>query len=60
MIAYRRGSKRLAGAASLKHRMPAVGDCFPLLDIAQWVEQQPDKLWAAGSTPALQTATVIR
>ena len=24
MIAYSRGSKRLAGAASLKHRMPAI------------------------------------
>ena len=40
--------------------MPAVGDCFPLLVIAQWTEQQPDKLWAAGSNPAFQTATDIR
>lgn len=34
LIANRRGSKRLAGAASLKHRVPAVGVCSSL-DIAQ-------------------------
>ena len=40
MIANGRGSVCLAGAASMKHRVPAVV-CLPLLDIAQWVEQQP-------------------
>ena len=56
MIAYSRGSKRLAGAASLKHRMPAmVRYCSSLWGIAQWVEQQPDKLSVAGSTPAFPT-----
>ena len=54
MIAYGRGSQFLAGAASLKYRMPAVGDCFPLVHIAHTVELQPDKLPVAGSTPALQ------
>ena len=34
LIANRRGSKRLTGAASLKHRVPAVGVCSRL-DIAQ-------------------------
>ncbi len=53
MIAYSRGSQRLAGAASLKHRMPAmVGALSIPPDIAQWVEQQP-KLCVAGSTPAI-------
>ncbi len=28
LIIKGRGSKSLAGAASLKHRMPVVGDCF--------------------------------
>ena len=42
MIAYSRGSQSLAGAASLKHRMPAVIGTFRIQpDIAQWVEQQP-------------------
>jgi hypothetical protein len=37
MIAYSRGSQRLAGAASLKHRMPAmVGALRIQSDIAQW------------------------
>lgn len=52
-IAYSRGSKRLAGAASLKHRMPALlGSFCSLRDIAQLVEQQPVMLSAAGSNPA--------
>lgn len=54
MIANSRGSQSLAGAASLKYRMPAVVDSFPLLDVAQMAEQQPDTLSVAGSTPALQ------
>ncbi len=54
MIAKSRGSKRLAGAASLKYRMPAIGDRFPILDIAQWTERQPDKLLVAGSIPAIR------
>ena len=37
MIAYSRGSKRLAGAAPLGNRMPAVRGAFRThLDIAQW------------------------
>jgi hypothetical protein len=47
MIAYSRGSRPLAGAASLKHRMPAMisfGTHF-----GQWLRQQPVKL--PGSNP---------
>lgn len=55
MIAYSRGSNSLAGAASLKHRMPAtIGTFRTHLDIAQWLEQQPDKLSVAGSTPVIR------
>ncbi len=55
MLAYSRGSKSLAGAAPLEHRVPAAVGSFCIhLDIAQWVEQQPDKLSAAGSTPAIR------
>ena len=54
MIANSRGSQYLAGAASLKYRMPAIVDSFPLLDVAQRVEQQPGKLSVAGSNPASQ------
>jgi hypothetical protein len=54
MIANSRGFQYLAGAASLKYRMPAIVDSFPLLDVAQMAEQQPDKLSVAGSNPALQ------
>ncbi len=55
MLAYSRGSKRLAGAAPLEHRVPAiVGSFCSNLDIAQWVEQQPHKLSVAGSTPAIR------
>ncbi len=57
MIAYSRGSKRLAGAAPLEYRMPAIGGLCTHLDIAQWKEQQPDKLWAAGSIPAIRLLT---
>jgi hypothetical protein len=56
MIAYSRGSNCLAGAASLKHRMPADVRTFCAhLDIAQMAEQQPHKLSVAGSTPAIPT-----
>ncbi len=55
MIAYSRGSQSLAGAASLKNRMPAmIGDFHVHSDIAQLAEQQTMNLWAAGSTPAIQ------
>ncbi len=55
MLAYSLGFKRLAGAAPLEHRVPAiVGSFCTNLDIAQWVEQQPDKLSVAGSTPAIR------
>ena len=57
MLAYSRGSKRLAGAAPMEHRVPAVtGPFCPNLDIAQLAEQQPDKLSVAGSTPVIQPA----
>jgi hypothetical protein len=56
MIAYSRGSNRLAGAASLKNRMPAIVGTFRVHpDIAQRVEQQTDNLRAAGSIPAIHT-----
>ena len=54
MIAKGRGSTCLAGAASLKYRVPVVG-CSHRLDIAQWTEQQPFKLWVAGSIPVIPT-----
>ena len=58
MLAYSRGSNRLAGAAPLEHRVPAnIGSFCSNLDIAQWVEQQPDKLWVAGSNPVFQTTS---
>ena len=56
MLAYSRGSKRLAGAAPLEHRMPAIiGPFCPNLDIAQWVEQQTINLYVAGSSPAIRS-----
>ena len=55
MIAYSRGSECLAGAASLKLPHAGVKRAFcDQLNIAQWIEQQPHKLWVAGSTPAIQ------
>jgi hypothetical protein len=55
MIAYSRGSQRLAGAASMKLPHAGVTRAFcDQLNIAQWIEQQPHKLWVAGSTPAIQ------
>ena len=55
MIAYSRGSKCLAGTASLRHRMPAaIGSFCSHLDIAQWIEQQSNRLPVAGSTPVIQ------
>lgn len=54
MIANRRGSQTLAGAASLRNRMPAVVGTFSCqTDIAHLVERQPSKLLAAGSNPAI-------
>jgi hypothetical protein len=56
MIAYSRGSNRLAGAASLKNRMPAIVGTFRIHpDIAHWTEQQTHNLRAAGSIPAIHT-----
>jgi hypothetical protein len=34
--------------------MPATLGAFRHLDIAQWVEQQPDKLSVAGSNPVIR------
>ncbi len=56
MLAYSRGSKRLAGAAPMEHRVPAIfGSFCPNLDIAQRVERQTDNLLVAGSTPAIRS-----
>ena len=56
MIAYSRGSNRLAGAASLKNRMPAIVGTFRIHpDIAHWTEQQICNLRAAGSIPAIHS-----
>jgi hypothetical protein len=56
MIAYGRGSQRLAGAASLRNRIPAMIGTFRIHpDIAQMAEQQTQNLWAAGSTPVIQS-----
>ena len=52
MITYRRDSKFLAGAAPLEYRVSVlVGSFGTNLDIAQWVEQQPEELSVLGSTP---------
>ena len=54
MITYSQGSKYLAGAAPLEHRVPVViGSFCTYLDIAQWAEQQPEKLSVVGSTPTI-------
>ena len=56
MIAYSRGSNRLAGAASLKNRMPAIVGTFRIHpDIAHWTARQTDNLRAAGSIPVIHT-----
>ena len=56
MIAYSRGSNRLAGAASLKNRMPAIVGAFRVHpDKAQLTEQQADNLRATGSIPVIHT-----
>ena len=56
MIAYSRGSNRLAGAASLKNRMPAIVGTFRIHpDITQQVEQQTHDLRAAGSIPVFHS-----
>ena len=55
MFAYSRGSHHLAGAAPLESRVPAnLGPFATNVDIAQRIEQQPPKLSAAGSTPAIR------
>lgn len=54
MIAYSRGSKCLAGAASLRNRMPANRWSFASTRDSSMVEQQPFKLWVAGSNPVLR------
>ena len=59
MIAYSRGSKRLAGAASLKYGVPAIVGAFSVhCGYSSLVERQPDKLLAAGSNPAIQANAV--
>ena len=56
MLAYSRGSHRLAGAAPLEHRMPATfGPFCSNLDIAQWVERQTINLLVASSSPAIHS-----
>lgn len=53
-IAYSAGSQSLAGAASLKHRVPASWGCFlNHLHIAQWIEHRTDNPRVAGSNPAM-------
>jgi hypothetical protein len=55
MLAYSRGSNRLAGAAPLEHRVPAVvGSFCANRDIAQWVEHRSVKPKVAGSSPAIR------
>ena len=61
MIAYSRGSQCLAGAASLKHRIPAMIGAFCIHeDIAQRLEQQTHNLSAAGSTPVIQPTPLVK
>ena len=60
MIAKNRGSKRLVGAPSLRKRMPAVDGSSAHLEIAQWIEQQPHKLWVTGSTPVFRQPSFKR
>ena len=60
-ITYSRGSHTLAGAVSLRSRMPVTGGCFhPHVDLAQWIEHQPDKLTVAGSIPAILANCLTR
>ena len=54
MITKSRGSKYLAGAASLKYRMPVVAGTFHRTGNSSVVEQQIWNLWVAGSTPAFR------
>ncbi len=53
MIIYSRGSKHLAGAASLKHRVPMVGNRFPDQRDSSKVEHQLSQLSVMGSNPVL-------
>jgi hypothetical protein len=53
-IAKSRGSKRLAGAAALRYRIPAMID-FPGDGHSSMAEQQIDNLWVAGSNPAFRS-----
>ena len=53
-IAKSRGSQHLTGAAALRYRMPAMVD-FPCVGHSSTVEQQPDKLWVAGSDPVFRS-----
>jgi hypothetical protein len=55
MIAYSRGSKRLAGAASLRYGVPAIVGAFSATrGYSSSEERQPFKLPAVGSIPAIQ------
>ena len=53
-IIHSRGSQTLAGAASLKHRIPVVGVDSRYLDVAQWQQRK-----LSGSTPDLQTTCLV-
>lgn len=54
MIAKCRGSKNLAGVGSLEYHVPAIAGSSHHGD-SSMVEQQPNRLWVAGSNPAFPT-----
>ena len=57
MLAYSRGSNTLAGAASLKHRMPAmIGAIRSNRDIAQW---QSNSLTSCGTRVRLSLSASL-
>jgi hypothetical protein len=56
MTAKCRASQNLAGAASLKHRVPVgLRRSLSPTDIAQWVEHQAHNLTVVGSNPAIDS-----
>lgn len=53
-ITYSRGSKILAGAASLKYRIPVLPDLYaPARGYSSTVEQRIVVPWATGSNPVI-------
>ena len=54
MIAYSRGSQTLAGAASMKHRIPALTGSFCSIGYSSVAEHQSTRLEAAGSIPVIR------